>query len=173
MMTEELNVCVLSAPLAAIDRRALSQAWYSALHGASERERAPVEARRRIVQSHGSGTRPQRTLREYLDAPKAERALVSRGRNAKAHERCSGWSLDRRTRQSSLARRIERRFLNPGTGSQRATFSAGGKRVHVLVQASAGRVHLVAVCPPALRETVARALAQARFALASRGVTCS
>lgn len=174
MMTQELNVCVLSAPLAAIDRRALSQAWYSALHGASERKGPPAEqVRRGIVKSDDNRTRPQRTLRGYFGARKAESAIVSRERNAKAHERWAGWYLDRRTRQSSLAHRIERRFLNPGAGLQRATFSAGGKRVHVMVQASAGRVRLVAVCSPALREAVARALAQARFALASRGVTCS
>ena len=32
MMTQQLEVSILAAPLAAIDRRALSQAWYSALH---------------------------------------------------------------------------------------------------------------------------------------------
>ncbi len=37
MMTQQLHVSILAAPLAAIDPRALSQAWYSALrlaHGA-------------------------------------------------------------------------------------------------------------------------------------------
>lgn len=174
MMTQELNVCVLSAPLAAIDRRALSQAWYSALHCASKSERPSVE-RARFGTPASDPTRvvSHRALLEYSYAREARRWAASRERNAKIHERCGGCEADRRARRSSLARRIERRFSDPRAGSQRATFSAGGKRVHVMVQASPGRVRLVAVCPPALRTIVARALAQARFALASRGVTCS
>ena len=42
MMTQQLEVSILAAPLAAIDRRALSQAWYSALHLArSDRSLVP------------------------------------------------------------------------------------------------------------------------------------
>lgn len=174
MMTQELNVCVLSAPLAAIDRRALSQAWYSALHCASEKERSTSrQTKRGVAKGDGSGTGSQRTMGDPSNLRAAQPKDASRERNAKMSERCAGCDVDRRTRRSALARRIERKFLNSPAGSQRATFNAGGKRVHVLVQASAKRVRLVAVCPPSLRETVARALAQARFALASRGVTCS
>lgn len=173
MMTQELNVCVLAAPLAAIDRRALSQAWYSALHCASEKERSPAgQSGNGIIRREVNRPATVRVLREVAQR-EAPRAIASRQRNGKAHERCNSCDADRRARQSSLGRRIARRFLASPAGSQRATFTAGGKRVHVLVQASAGRVRLVAVCPPVLRETVARALAQARFALASRGVKCS
>ena len=43
MMTQQLEVSILAAPLAAIDRRALSQAWYSALHLARpDRRLVPV-----------------------------------------------------------------------------------------------------------------------------------
>lgn len=172
-MTQELNVCVLSAPLAAIDRRALSQAWYSALHCASKSERPLAErARCQLPASDLIRIKSLRAPREYSYS-QALRSAASRKGNAKIQARCGGCDADRRARRSSLARRIERRFSQAQAGSQRATFSAGGKRVHVMVQASAGRVRLVAVCPPALRETVARALAQARFTLASRGITCS
>ena len=53
MMTQQLEVSILAAPLAAIDRRVLSQAWYSALRlarddaEAARRTRAPAAARRR------------------------------------------------------------------------------------------------------------------------------
>lgn len=174
MTTQELNVCVLSAPLAAIDRRALSQAWYSALHCASKSESPLAErARCRIPTNDAARTFSQRAPREYSQPREVSRPTVSRERNAKIHERCAGCDADRRARRSFLARRIERRFSNPQAASQRATLSAGGKRVHVMVQASGGRVRLVAVCAPAIRETVARALAQVRFTLASRGVSCS
>ncbi len=47
--------------------------------------------------------------------------------------------------------------------------TAGG-RVQLLVRSERGRTHVVALCAPALRERVERALAHARFALAARGV---
>lgn len=172
MMTQELNVCVLAAPLAAIDRRELSQAWYSALHGSSGKSQIADRPRIGGTATEPNGAKVQRSLRERR-RPAAPPANPTRQKNAKIDDRCTGREGDRRARRSALARRIERRFLDPRSASQRATFSAGGKRVHVMVQASAGRVRLVAVCPPSIRETVARALAQARFALASRGVACS
>ncbi|HEY1977425.1 MAG TPA: hypothetical protein VGG89_12800 [Candidatus Baltobacteraceae bacterium] len=173
MMTQELNVCVLAAPLAAIDRRALSQAWYSALHRASGKpHQAPREP-----QSSPPASRRKRPV--AAPAPRERHpgtAFIHQGqkKSAKDRERCAvaASDIDRRAHRSPLARRIERKFLDPRSATHRATFTAAGKRVHVTVQASQGRVRLVAVCAPVLREAVARALAQARFALASRGVQC-
>jgi|GEM_PF-2248432 hypothetical protein len=42
-------------------------------------------------------------------------------------------------------------------------------RVHVVIRRSAQAVRLFAICTPTLRETVERALAQARYALAGQG----
>ncbi|HEY1429269.1 MAG TPA: hypothetical protein VGF18_06830, partial [Candidatus Tumulicola sp.] len=47
-MTEQLRVSIVAAPLAAIDPRALSQAWYSALHLARE-SRAPLAGAKRVA----------------------------------------------------------------------------------------------------------------------------
>jgi hypothetical protein len=171
MMTQELKVSVLAAPLAAIDRRALSQAWYSALHFAGERTAdAPVRPRRSASQLAGAADckRMDKTPQEAGVKEGARRRAHSNGGNARAFI-----GAERRASRSALARKIERTFLNPRTATQRATFAAAGKRVHVMLHASNGGVRLVAVCPPAIRETVARALAQARFALAARGVACS
>ena len=49
MMTQQLEVSILAAPLAAIDRRALSQAWYSALHLAG-----PDQQGRPFLRPHGA-----------------------------------------------------------------------------------------------------------------------
>ena len=70
-----------------------------------------------------------------------------------------------------LSRRIERTFFRPEAQVRRATFSLGrgGARVHVILQSNAGTVTLVALCRPEMRELVARALAQARLALAAGG----
>ncbi|MBV8284402.1 MAG: hypothetical protein JO175_07110 [Candidatus Eremiobacteraeota bacterium] len=48
-----------------------------------------------------------------------------------------------------------------------------GLRVCVSIAAGASGVRIVAVCRPAIRDAVARALAQARFALAARCIPCS
>jgi hypothetical protein len=46
---------------------------------------------------------------------------------------------------------------------------AANGSVHLLVHADGARTRVVAVCAPRLRERVERALAHARFALASHG----
>jgi hypothetical protein len=77
---------------------------------------------------------------------------------------------DRRTPRSRLARRIESVLFSPHSQVRRATFTIGRGRVHVVLQSKGDRIALVAFCSPALRGIVARALAQARFALAARGI---
>ena len=68
-------------------------------------------------------------------------------------------------------------MLQPGRKATGATFTLEGARgserfrVRVLVRADGERVCLIALCSQALRATVAAALAQARYALASRGMT--
>jgi hypothetical protein len=121
MITQQLGYSILTAPLAAIDRRALSQAWYSALHLAR-----------------------------------------------------SGFPVANVPQQLSKARTAE--ALDPARPVRRATFSFAGTRegtrarVHVALQSGASGMRLVAVCPAALRAGVARALDQARYALALRGI---
>ncbi|HKE37714.1 MAG TPA: hypothetical protein VKB39_09780, partial [Candidatus Baltobacteraceae bacterium] len=160
MMTQQLNVCVLAAPLAAIDRRALSQAWYSALNCASN-PKGEIKARTRLDGGSLAGKRSAaQTLKsEHGKLPGARREDAPRGTSAKALPPGGDLEAERRARRSPLARRIERKLLDPRSTPQRASFSTGGKRVHVVVQASAGRVNLVAVCHPAVREVVLRALA--------------
>src|SRR6202034_3463065 len=70
MMTQQLEVSILAAPLAAIDRRALSQAWYSALHLATPDRRA--------VPLRESSPCPVATSTEV--APKRESESLSRRR---------------------------------------------------------------------------------------------
>ena len=80
--------------------------------------------------------------------------------------------LERRAERSPLARRIERAFLDPIRANKRATFTIDGTqaRVHVALQTTASGVRLIAVCPAAIRIDVARALDEARYALALRGI---
>jgi hypothetical protein len=170
MMTRELQVSILAAPLAAIDRRALSQAWYSALRLARDQQRAPQKCvgdsrgalardRERIRPAPGGVGREARTC-ACVDALEA-RSIVGYD---------SAWRVDRRAPRSPLARQIESVLFDPRSQARRASFTIGCGRVHVVLQSKGDRVALVALCSPALRGIVARALAQARFALATRGI---
>jgi hypothetical protein len=169
MITQQLDYSILTAPLAAIDRRALSQAWYSALHLA--RSASPAAN----VPQHLLKARTAEAVTQRVHiAGTAHRAqpLASSPRGA-GRSRMKVEAPERRAVRSPLARRIERTFLDPARPVRRATFSVAGTRarVHVALQSGASGMRLVAVCPAALRAVVARALDQARYALALRGIS--
>lgn len=172
MMTQQLEVSILAAPLAAIDRRVLSQAWYSALGLVPQDQRicavrCPVPARSGACGQARPQDASETARRTGVGSPRvhvarAERSVVSND-EAKA-------SVLRR--RPLLAARIERAFAGPPSHPKRATFSMGrgSARVHVILQTSGGHATLLAICRPELRAVVGRALAQARFALAARGI---
>jgi hypothetical protein len=168
MMTQQLGFSILAAPLAAIDRRALSQAWYSALHLARERTlQSPAPPRNEVPIRDVA----QRTAEshESTRAAKFEGARRVREPGSKPTPVATP---ERRATRSALARRIERTFLHPIARPKRATFTVDGTRarVHVALQTTPNGVRIVAVCPASVRGRVARALDQARFALAARGI---
>lgn len=168
-ITEHLKFSVLSAPIASLDRRALSQAWYSALYGDAAPARGATPA--------SAAPSPSSTnVHAHAEAPSvharnetASAALAGKARCAAA---ASGEIEERRGPRSPLARRIERTFLHPRGRVRKATFAIDGVqgRVQILLQSSGGRLTLVAVCPPKAKAHVAAALAQARYALALRGI---
>jgi hypothetical protein len=168
---QPLATSIITAPLAAIDRRALSQAWYSALH-VQARASKPESAARPVSPS-GSGRRTDRIAgTDSHGAPPANGASSS-ALPARREAVPPAGGPERRAPRSPLARRIESAFLDPRGCLHRATFSVGdsaGSRVHVTLQSAGGRVRLVALCHPSARARVARALAQARYALGARGV---
>jgi hypothetical protein len=173
MMTQELEVSILAAPLGAIDRRSLSQAWYTALRLAPGGRKAPDDfaSDRRTRQPAVSGQPraanvvPQRAGAQPFPIRAAvhkQSAIADVCRNA----------LHRQALRPPLARRIERAFADPNSRARRATFSLGrgNARVHVILQSKGDRTVLLAICPPEARDVVSRALAQARRALAARGI---
>jgi len=174
MMTQQLKVSILAAPLAAIDRRTLSQAWYSALRLAREQQApATVNARSRdtaIVRlpvprrDEMTGARPRSAA---TGSPRVAKATIPTLGDEETRK-----AVGQRTVRSPLAQRIERAFSDRRSQLKRATFSMehGGARVHLILQTKGRSTALVALCRPELRNVVARALAQARFALAARGI---
>ncbi len=169
MMTQQLGFSVLTAPIAAIDRRALSQAWYSALHLARQSPQQQT-AKSASVREEAAHRKP---------APLTERsgirptASLGAGLRAAPHSRrADATPVERRSLRSPLARKIEHLFLRPNDTTTRATFTIDGSsaRVHVSMQQTRSGLRLVAVCSSRARESVARALEQARYSLAARGI---
>jgi hypothetical protein len=169
MMTQQLGFSVLTAPIAAIDRRSLSQAWYSALHLAHEStQHAPpkaVCALETTVQQKTVELQERSCIHTRAAGPPPLHRSVKRTRTIAT-------PVDRRSVRSPIARKIEHSFLRPNLTATRATFTIDGSsaRVHVSMQQTRSGLRLVAVCPSRLRESVASALEQARYALAARGI---
>jgi len=173
MITATRSVAVVATRLPDTDRRALSQAWFSALHlapaGAGESSRprpasvaGPSPATHRLAngatsRAHGGAGQPARV------PAGGRREPVVTGPAA---------APDRR-RADALARRIERALARKQTAPPQrcaaiAVKTADG-RVHVLVQTDGSATRIVALCAPHLRERVDRALAAARYSLAMAG----
>jgi len=169
-ITEHLEISVLTAPVAAFDRRALSQAWYSALYGdrgmaqpaAEAAKQQKPEARAHTSCAKSADDKPAPPIKKHVPAASAA-AKSFRGR---------GGETERRAPRSELARKIERTFLHPRCASRNAAFALDGEhgRVQVLLRSQGSRLKVVAVCAPRARTQVARALEQARYTLALRGI---
>jgi hypothetical protein len=170
MTTASGGVAVIATQLAQTDRRALSEAWYSALH--LTRGAAPVPSRATHV-----------APASYAHAP-AERGTAPRiaGRLApvppvphtqrRASVRVVPAS-ERRRPVTETARRIERAVATlatmPSVPAAHTVDVAGG-RVRLLVHSDGRTTRIVALCSRPLRAQVERALASARFALAGAGL---
>jgi hypothetical protein len=174
MMTQQLEVSILAAPLAAIDRRALSQAWYSALHLARQ-DRRLVPARECGPRIVATPKEPKLQDETDLCRPRAAELRVEHFVQIKPLQvtmQSGAGRISANRVALPLSQRIERRFAHSTSHLRRATFSMGrgAARVHVILQTNGNVATLVALCRPQMRGVVARALAQARLALATRGV---
>lgn len=171
MMTRELEVSILAAPLMAIDRRALSQAWYSAL-GLAPQARGCVERRERHAKAFAYLVERGRRIRPSTQPIKPNPRPASTPHRGASGPSREGIGAHPRSPRAPLAVRIERAFAGAPDKPKRATFSLGrgSARVHVLLQTKADCTILVALCRPEVRTIVGGALAQARVALAARGI---
>ena len=173
-MHQTTGVAVFATHLPWTDRRALSQAWYSALHLA---ERTPRSREARAA-AHAEKAAPRRVAQTVRGS-----ALQPAG-DAVARRACKPLRTPSRRRDPSAPQRERREPRSaltrctghaPASRTRRAVpsafaVSAANGGVHLLVHADGTRTRVVAVCAPRLRERVERALAHARFALASHGL---
>lgn len=168
-ISEQLQFSVLTAPVATVDRRALSQAWYSALYG---NQNATSQVEGKGIAPHASQQKAP-NVQPGASAARASEPLSIAPAARESHvRRAEGPQIDRRAPRSVLARKIEQTFLRPRGRAHKASFTVEGEqgRVHVVLQTRGTRFKLVAICPPKERANVAAALLQARYALALRGI---
>ena len=160
------HLSVLSAPLPNCDRRALSQAWYSALHAHRNDEAALTRTRPAM-----SPCRSRRFPATGSEKTVAARAVRAGGIAAQSARGASEKFPERRAARSALARRIVQRFLRARAPLKSAAFTlVEGGRVRVMLRGGESCWRIVAICPAASAAAVKTALAQARFELAARGI---
>jgi len=169
-MTTAPGVAVVATQLAQTDRRALSQAWYSALH--LDRGDARVAAPPRATNAVAPGSHQPRVARAAEHAPPraATQRVATSGHTAQANR--APLPLERRSLPTEAARRVERaveRIVHAPHRPTSQTIAIDGGRVTLLVRSEPGATRIVALCSEPVRARVERALAHARFALAARG----
>jgi hypothetical protein len=175
-MQQTTGVAVSATHLAQTDRRALSQAWYNALHlaaGARRPSAAAVPAARSASAATASAARPDRSGARGRDGGAAPPSRARTGARWNAARPAPSTGVpERRARNDAPPRRVERGLVRREAAAPVASFvvRAANGRVHLVVRSAAGATRVVAVCVPALRERVERALAQARCTLAGHGV---
>lgn len=169
MQSQPAPFSILSAPLPNCDRRALSEAWYSALHMHRD-SAAPPKLAHAVPALAREGAPVHRPGRYSSGAVHAAPSLAVRVGAAPAL--AGAPPVERRAIRSKLAQDIERIFLRTPHPPRHASFSlgAGRGRVQILLRERGTGMQIVALCPPAAREIVAQALAQARYTLALRGI---
>jgi hypothetical protein len=172
MTTATRSVAVVATRLPDMDRRALSVAWFSALHLAQPcgGGAAPPHAATCVAPPRSGAPK---TTAPAGTAPAATAYRASAGGVPTTARGQAPELLERRSAGSDLARRIERAIVRhvPRATQRSATIAidAGDGRVQLLVRTDRTATRIVALCSPLLRERVDRALAHARFVLAAGG----
>jgi len=168
-VTEHFGFDMLSAPVLTVDRRALSQAWYSALYATRNAAQAP---RRRTVANRSTppGSSPGAPASGDLGNGAASR-IPTLARYSGESFTIGTEAMERRAPRSPLARSIERVLARSSHLPRRASFTLGGSdgRVHVVIQAIGANVRVIAFCTPRARARVAAALRHVRCDLVFRG----
>lgn len=159
------SVAVIRARLPYVDRRALSEAWFSALH--LTKDTTPPASRRRAAAPRslagapppgGAVARPAAVSAQTLRAPKEPRDAAAPTERASA-------------RRESLRRDVVVPMRSIRYAPVRASFQLAldGGRVQILVRRQGTVLHVIALCSERHVELVRRALICADLHLRARG----
>lgn len=156
-------------PSALVDRRALSQAWYDALHLAERKPAPRVRGLHAFESEAAARAQPSRAGAESVAPAPPSRAPRAPLAVCRAERSLSGRVQERRAGPSRLARRIVAQIQREPARASFTLRTAFG-RIHLCVRRERGVLRLIALCSAPARAAVDRALAHARFALAAAGV---
>lgn len=169
------KIAVIETRLPYTDRRALSEAWFSALHLARDAQpdaSAPPAKTRAAAPESGAASR-QRSDRPAPDAaPRRERsATVERAGRRAAY---AGFDVSQRRAgdaRGAVAERasFERARSYPPFRTSLTLEGANGTRVHLIVRRVGPTLHVVALCPRTVEPLVRKALANADIHFRTRG----
>ncbi len=173
--SESRGIAVIATRMPYIDRRSLSEAWFSALHLASDGAPSPRPAERRAAES-ASAARPMRMLPDAARASAHRAAVVATqatsARTARGVAEPASRPLDAARRPRAEAAFARARSYAPFRTS--LTLGVEGERVALLLRREGATLHVVALCRPAIADLVRRALGCADLHLRARGETvCS
>jgi hypothetical protein len=166
------KIAVIETRLPYTDRRALSEAWFSALHLAHD-ARAAAPAKPGATPSYATVAREAMQLARGS----AARARRDPARSvAHAARRAAHAGLDVPARRASDAARTPAATRAFERARSYAPFrtsitldGANGTRVHLIVRRVGPTLHVVALCPPAVETLVRKALASADLHFRARG----
>ena len=165
-----MKIAIIQTHLPYIDRRALSQAWFSALHlangsngeGRVRLRRAGAVAAKAIDVAHVRGRTERRNAGE---TPPPARAA---GRERRVLHGETG-KLRRTDSLGKAAHAVYERARSYPPFRTSLTFGVDGSRVQLLLRRSGSTLYVVALCRPEIAEIVRRALACAGAHLRLRG----
>ena len=168
------KIAVIETRLPYTDRRALSEAWFSALHLSNEASPA-AHARGHCA----AATRAETTSAH--DGARSVRPVSGAGRDiarnaAHAARRAAFAGLDTPARRATDAARTAAAGRTFARARSYAPFrtsitldGANGTRVHLIVRRVGATLHVIALCPPAVEHLVRKALASADLHFRARG----
>lgn len=156
------KLAVIATRMPYIDRRSLSEAWFSALHLASDGPPVAAARDRRNVTVAAAPSRHAQADPEKA-IPTARTETASRPSAEIATRR----TYDARVAAAARASYARARSYPPFRTA--LTLDANGERVQLLLRREGAILHVVALCRPQIAATVRRALACADAHVRMRG----
>jgi len=168
------KIAVIETRLPYTDRRALSEAWFSALHLAHEEPSgahpwyAAAKGTVSVDNAHGNIHGARASAVSARRDPARSIAHAAR-RSAYAGLDAPARRASDATRTAAATRAFDRARSYAPFRTAITLDGANGTRVHLIVRRVGPTLHVIALCPPAVESLVRKALASADLHFRARG----
>jgi hypothetical protein len=168
MNDETGKISVIAARFPYTDRRALSEAWFSALHLASDGPLSPPPPERR-AETDGGRIHPRGSAERAEHRRPEQRVPPGTGEDRAARAGAENGLRRPSAARAAAARAELARQRSYATFRTSFTLGVEGERVALALRRDGATLHVVALCRPAVEGIVRRALACAGLYLRARG----